>query len=42
MSAGCVNLRPEDAKWLYRWTTPVLEPGEWHHYDRGTRVDVIA
>ena len=24
MSAGCVNLRPEDAKWLYRWTTPVL------------------
>ncbi len=41
MSAGCVNLRPEDAKWLYRWTTPVLEPEEWHHYERGTRVDVI-
>jgi lipoprotein-anchoring transpeptidase ErfK/SrfK len=42
MSAGCVNLRPEDAKWLYRWTTPVLEPGEWHHYERGTKIDVIA
>jgi lipoprotein-anchoring transpeptidase ErfK/SrfK len=41
MSAGCVNLRPNDAKWLYRWTTPVLEPGEWHHFERGTRVDVI-
>ena len=41
MSAGCVNLRPEEAKWLYRWTTPVLEPGEWHHYERGTRVEVF-
>jgi lipoprotein-anchoring transpeptidase ErfK/SrfK len=42
MSAGCVNLRPEDAKWLYRWTTPVLEPEEWYHYERGTRIDVVA
>jgi lipoprotein-anchoring transpeptidase ErfK/SrfK len=41
MSAGCVNLRPEDAKWLFRWTTPVMEPGEWYHYERGTRIDVI-
>ena len=41
MSAGCVNMRPKDAKWLYRWTTPVLEPGEWYHYERGTRVDVV-
>ena len=41
MSAGCVNLRPKDAKWLYRWTTPVLDVGEWHHYERGTRVDVV-
>jgi hypothetical protein len=21
-SHGCVNMRPEDAKWVYRWTTP--------------------
>jgi lipoprotein-anchoring transpeptidase ErfK/SrfK len=42
MSAGCVNLDPENAKWLFRWTTPFLEPDEWYHYERGTRVDVIA
>jgi lipoprotein-anchoring transpeptidase ErfK/SrfK len=42
MSAGCVNLRPKDAKWLYRWTTPMMEPGEWHRYERGTRIDVIV
>jgi lipoprotein-anchoring transpeptidase ErfK/SrfK len=41
MSAGCVNLDIQDANWLYRWTTPVLEPDEWHHYERGTRVDVV-
>jgi hypothetical protein len=38
MSAGCVNLRPEDAKWLYCWTTPLVEFGEWHHYERGTHI----
>lgn len=25
-SAGCVNMKPEDAKWLYRWTLPVVPP----------------
>lgn len=32
-SHGCVNCRPEDAKWIFRWTVPDvgLEPGliEW-------------
>jgi hypothetical protein len=23
-SHGCVNARPEDAKWLFRWTTPAV------------------
>lgn len=23
-SAGCINLRPEDAKWLFRWTLPLV------------------
>jgi lipoprotein-anchoring transpeptidase ErfK/SrfK len=44
-SHGCVNARPEDAKWLFRWTTPAIEyplgdkevgmPG-------GTRVKVVG
>jgi lipoprotein-anchoring transpeptidase ErfK/SrfK len=44
-SHGCVNARPEDAKWLFRWTTPTVDyplgdkqvamPG-------GTRVKVIG
>jgi lipoprotein-anchoring transpeptidase ErfK/SrfK len=24
MSHGCVNLSPEDAKWIFRWTLPVV------------------
>ncbi len=28
-SHGCVNLSPEDARWLFRWTTPTL-PAGWH------------
>jgi len=29
-SHGCVNARPEDAKWIFRWTLPVtpFEPGD--------------
>ncbi|HAE60659.1 MAG TPA: hypothetical protein DCG54_14450 [Anaerolineae bacterium] len=29
-SHGCLNVTPEDAKWIFRWTTPVvsLEPGD--------------
>jgi lipoprotein-anchoring transpeptidase ErfK/SrfK len=44
-SHGCVNARPEDAKWIFRWTTPTVEyplgdkeismPG-------GTRVKVVG
>jgi len=33
-SHGCVNVSPEDAKWIYRWTAPAvtLDQSEW----RGT------
>ena len=24
MSHGCVNLRPDDAKWIWRWTHPIV------------------
>lgn len=30
MSNGCVNARPEDAKWVFRWTQPIVQydPGD--------------
>jgi lipoprotein-anchoring transpeptidase ErfK/SrfK len=28
-SHGCINLSPADARWLFRWSTPVL-PADWH------------
>jgi lipoprotein-anchoring transpeptidase ErfK/SrfK len=40
MSHGCVNMRPEEAKWLYRWLTPESEPGDWVTNGYGTRVTV--
>ena len=41
MSHGCVNMRNDDAKWLFRWSTPTLEPTEWRRLERGTRVHVF-
>lgn len=40
MSRGCINMRPSDALWLYRWMTPVAEPGKWEARGFGTRVIV--
>jgi hypothetical protein len=40
MSHGCVNMRNQDAKWLYRWSLPVIEPRDWHRKGRGTYVRV--
>lgn len=42
-SHGCLNVLPEDAKWIFRWTTPVveLEPGDVTvGMPGGTQVDV--
>jgi hypothetical protein len=41
MSHGCVNMRNEDARWLYRWTSPAIQHSEWYKLGRGTRVQVI-
>ena len=41
MSHGCVNMRNEDAKWIYRWTTPVINYQDWYKLGRGTLVQVI-
>ena len=46
MSHGCVNMRNADAKWIFRWSTPVWEvpvkdPSAWDRRGYGTRVTVI-
>ncbi|MCD4672466.1 MAG: L,D-transpeptidase family protein [Anaerolineaceae bacterium] len=38
MSHGCINMRTEEAKWLFRWTTPVENPEKWETIGYGTRV----
>jgi lipoprotein-anchoring transpeptidase ErfK/SrfK len=40
MSKGCVNLRPADAQWLYRWVSPVALTDEWDARGFGTSVVV--
>jgi len=46
MSHGCVNMRNEDAKWLYRWTNPPYNPPyrghcDWETIGRGTRIEIF-
>lgn len=44
MSRGCVNARPEDAKWVFRWTQPIVpyDPGDVTvNLPGGTIVEVI-
>jgi lipoprotein-anchoring transpeptidase ErfK/SrfK len=46
MSHGCVNMDTEQAKWLFRWTTPVYETkiidhSSWEKRGYGTLVIVI-
>jgi len=43
MSHGCINMRTEDAKWLFRWVTPVFETPiktqkDWDVRGYGTQV----
>lgn len=38
MSHGCVNMRMEEAKWLFRWLNPISEPHEWLRPGFGTPV----
>ncbi len=41
-SHGCINLSPMAARWIYRWTTPVVPFGAQYAYkkDLGTRVEI--
>ncbi len=45
MSHGCVNMRTDESKWLFRWTTPVFSTPitshrSWEQRGLGTRVIV--
>lgn len=46
MSHGCVNMRNADARWLFRWSTPLFQPldvrspGDWEQTGHGTLVEV--
>ncbi len=41
-SHGCINLTSKAAKWIFRWTLPILQPNEQYAYDlTATRVDII-
>jgi hypothetical protein len=42
MSHGCVNMRNEEAKWLYRWTVPTAGAWDWTTKGYGTVVKVIS
>jgi lipoprotein-anchoring transpeptidase ErfK/SrfK len=45
-SHGCVNCRPEDAKWVYRWTQPEVpyEAGDIiiEGLNKSTKVEIVA
>lgn len=47
MSHGCVNMKYEDAKWLFRWTSPEFgvgadyKPGQTYTMGEGTLVQII-
>lgn len=40
MSHGCINMRTEEAKWIFRWATPVNAPEDWEKRGYGTEVVV--
>lgn len=40
MSHGCVNMCPEEAKWIFRWATPGTDPKKIDNIGMGTRVVV--
>lgn len=41
MSRGCVNMRIEDAKWLFRWAHPMHGPEQISSRGRGTQVVIF-
>jgi len=40
-SHGCINLTPQAAKWLFRWTTPTVSPDKEFAFGHvGTKVEI--
>ncbi len=43
MSNGCVNMRADDAKWLYRWSNPHVPIDKFYYEEPdGTRLDIVT
>ena len=40
MSHGCINMRSEEAQWIFRWATPVHEPSRTFNRGLGTAVKI--
>lgn len=40
MSHGCVNMRVDDAKWLYRWSSPLARASDWNSKGYGTIIKI--
>lgn len=40
MSRGCINMRNQDAKWLFRWLLPENTPQDWEARGFGTLIEV--
>ncbi|HEY9077435.1 MAG TPA: L,D-transpeptidase family protein [Anaerolineaceae bacterium] len=41
MSHGCINMRTDEARWIYRWVTPQHKPEDFQKIGFGTRVRVF-
>ena len=41
MSHGCVNMTPDESKWLFRWLTPESDPKVINTNGYGTRITVF-
>lgn len=41
MSHGCINMKTEEAKWIFRWSTPAVPPNRVETNATGTLVKVI-
>lgn len=40
MSHGCINMKPEEARWVFRWCTPVTDEKTIEKTGYGTQVIV--